>query len=83
MTTSFEIENLKCEGCVSSATNGVKNIENISNVVVTLEKNTISFETDAKEKITEVINKLKELGYPKKAEISLLEKAKSYLNSQN
>jgi len=80
MKTTFDIENLKCDGCVKSATEGVSKLEGVSNVSVSLESKSITFESVNKETISIVKEKLKEIGYPRKEEISLLDKAKSYLN---
>lgn len=80
MKTTFEIENLKCGGCVKTASEGVAALDEISNVVVSLENNNITFESFVDGSLNKVEEKLKEIGYPKKEETSLLEKAKAYLN---
>jgi len=79
MNTTFEIENLKCDGCVKTATNGIDAIEGISNVFVSLKNNSITFRSN-EELINKVEEKLNEIGYPRKEEVSLLDKAKTYLN---
>ena len=80
MKTTFEIENLKCSGCVKTATEEVADLEKISNVIVSLQNNSITFESTDKGSINKVEEKLKEIGYPRKEEVSLLDKAKAYLN---
>ena len=80
MKTTFEIENLKCGGCVKTATAGAAALDGISNVIVSLENNSITFESSDEGSINKVEEKLKEIGYPKKEEISLLDKAKAFLN---
>jgi|TARA_B110000438_G_C15643334_1_gene576338 copper chaperone len=80
MKTTFEIENLKCGGCVKTATEGVAALDEISNVIVSLENNSITFKSTDEGSINKVEEKLKEIGYPKKEEVSLLDKAKAYLN---
>lgn len=80
MKTTFEIENLKCGGCVKTATEGVTALDEISNVIVSLENNSITFKSTDEGSINKVEEKLKEIGYPKKEEVSLLDKAKAYLN---
>ena len=80
MKTTFEIENLKCGGCVKTATAGVAALDEISNVIVSLENNSITFKSTDEGSINKVEEKLKEIGYPKKEEVSLLDKAKAYLN---
>jgi len=80
MKTTFEIENLKCGGCVKTATEGAAALDGISNVIVSLENNSITFESSDAGSINIVEEKLKEIGYPKKEEVSLLDKAKAFLN---
>ena len=80
MKTTFEIENLKCGGCVKTATEGVAALDEISNVAVSLETNSITFEFANESSINKVEEKLKGIGYPKKEEVSLLDKAKAFLN---
>jgi len=80
MKTTFEIENLKCGGCVKTATEGATALDGISNVIVLLENNSITFESSDAGSINIVEEKLKEIGYPKKEEVSLLDKAKAFLN---
>jgi len=80
MKTTFEIENLKCGGCVKTATEGAAAMDGISNVIVSLENNSITFESSDADSINIVEEKLKEIGYPKKEETSLLDKAKAFLN---
>ena len=66
MKTTFEIENLKCGGCVKTATEGAAVLDGISNVIVSLENNSITFESSYEGSINKVEEKLKEIGYPKK-----------------
>ena len=80
MKTTFEIENLKCGGCVKTATEGAAALDGIFNVIVSLENNSITFESSDADSINIVEGKLKEIGYPKKEEASLLDKAKAFLN---
>ena len=78
--TVIKIENLKCGGCVKTATEGATALDGISNVIVLLENNSITFESSDAGSINIVEEKLKEIGYPKKEEVSLLDKAKAFLN---
>ncbi len=80
MKTTFEIENLKCGSCVKTATEGAAALDGIYNIIVSLEKNSITFESSDEGSINRVEEKLKEIGYPKKEEVSLLDKAKAFLN---
>lgn len=80
MQTTFNIENLMCDGCVKTATDGVRSVDGVSEVAVSLEKKSITFNSENDNIINLVKDKLIELGYPETQEISLLDKAKSYLN---
>ena len=55
-------------------------MDGISNVIVLLENNSITFESSDEGSINIVEEKLHEIGYPKKEEVSLLDKAKAFLN---
>ena len=48
MNESFKIDNLKCEGCVKTALNGVNTIDDISDASITLENNTLTFNFENK-----------------------------------
>ena len=58
MKTTFEIENLKCGGCVKTATEGAAVLDGISNVIVSLENNSITFESSDEGSINKVEEKL-------------------------
>ena len=80
MKTTFEIENLKCSGCVKAVAEGAAALDGIANVIVSLENNSMTFEPSNESSINRVEETLKEIGYPRKEEASLLDKAKAYLN---
>jgi copper chaperone len=80
MKTTFEIANIKCGGCVKTASEGAAALDGISNVIVSIENNSITFESSDESSINMVEERLKEIGYPRKEEVSLLDKAKRYLN---
>ena len=79
MKNTFEIENLKCGGCAKAAVEGTAALDGIANVIVSLENNSITFESSDEVSSKKVEEKLQEIGYPRKEEFSLLEKAKAYL----
>ena len=81
METTIHIQNLKCGGCANTISKGISSIEAIQNVLVNVEESTITFSYDKEEKVEEVKNKLKSLGYPEDGEAnSLSAKAKSYVS---
>lgn len=81
MKTTIHIQNLKCGGCANTITKGISAIETINNVAVNVEDSSVTFDYATDEKLIEVKEKLKSLGYPEDGEAnSLMEKAKSYVS---
>jgi copper chaperone CopZ len=78
MKNQFEVENIKCSGCMNSIKTALLKIENVEDVTIDKEIDTI-FVTGNVERET-IITKLNELGYPEKGENTLLRQAKSYVN---
>jgi len=69
MKTTFKIENLKCQGCVNTVTNGLLSLDGVEEVHVDLTTSVVqiiySGDTD---RTDEFASKLKSLGYPKAGE---------------
>ena len=81
MQTTIHIQNLKCGGCANTITKGISSIETINNIAVNVEDGSVTFDYVSEEKLIEVKEKLKSLGYPEDGEAnSLMEKAKSYVS---
>jgi copper chaperone CopZ len=81
MKTTLYIQNLKCGGCANTITKNVSSIDAVTEVLVNVEKSAISFYYPSEEKLIEVKEKLKTLGYPEDGEAnSLGSKAKSYVS---
>ena len=81
MKTTIPIQNLKCGGCANTLTKGISAIDDIKNVSVNVEDNTVTFSYETEEQVNEVKNKLKSLGYPVDGETNTLgDKAKSYVS---
>ncbi len=81
METTIYIQNLKCSGCANTITREILSIETIQNVAVNVEENSVTFDYGTDEKLHEVKEKLKSLGYPEDGEAnSLTAKAKSYVS---
>ena len=57
---SFELENVKCEGCVNKITQEISSIPGVADVHVDLETKKLSFEADEETEKT-VESKLKEI----------------------
>lgn len=78
METIFKVENIKCGGCMNSIKTALMKLENVEEVTIDKEIDTIFVKgTIARETI---IFKLNELGYPEKGNNSFTKKAKSYVN---
>jgi copper chaperone len=81
MKTTLYIQNLKCGGCANTITKNVSSIDAVTEVLVNVEKSDVSFDYPSEEKLIEVKEKLKTLGYPEDGEAnSLGSKAKSYVS---
>jgi copper chaperone CopZ len=81
MKMTLYIQNLKCGGCANTITKNVSSIDAVTEVFVNVEKSAISFDYPSEEKLIEVKEKLKTLGYPEDGEAnSLGSKAKSYVS---
>lgn len=81
MKTTIHIQNLKCGGCANTITKGISSIETINNIAVNVEDSSVTFDYASDEKLIEVKEKLKSLGYPEDGEAnSLTAKAKSYVS---
>ncbi|MEM0542773.1 heavy-metal-associated domain-containing protein [Flavobacterium sp. j3] len=78
MKLEFEVENIKCGGCMNSIKSALLKIADVADVSIDKEIDTI-FVTGNVDKET-IIAKLNELGYPEKGNNSLTKKAMSYLN---
>ena len=78
MKKQFEVENIKCGGCMNSIKTALLKIENVEEVTIDKEIDTI-FVTGTADRMT-IITKLNELGYPEKGDNTLLRQAKSYVN---
>jgi copper chaperone CopZ len=81
MNTTINIQNLKCGGCANTITKNLAQLEAITEVTVNVEESMVSFAYPTEEKLMEVKEKLKTLGYPEDGEAnSLGSKAKSYVS---
>jgi copper chaperone CopZ len=78
MEQQFEVENIKCGGCMNSIKTALLKIEGVTEVNIDKEIDTVTV-TGAMNR-EDVVNKLNELGYPEKGNNTLIRKAKSYVN---
>lgn len=78
MTHKIEVENIKCGGCMNSIRTALLKIENVTEVVIDKEIDTITINSDSDRAV--FINVLSSLGYPEKGHNSLFHKGKSFVS---
>lgn len=78
METIFEVENIKCGGCMNSIKTALMKLENVEEVTIDKEIDTIFVKGNTDRET--IVFKLNELGYPEKGNNSFTKKAKSYVN---
>ncbi len=81
MKASIIVQNLKCGGCARTITNKLSEMENISEVQVSPNTSMVSFAYEDSNDALNVMDKLKELGYPSiDSKNTLASKAKSFVS---
>ncbi|HBI00897.1 MAG TPA: heavy metal-associated domain-containing protein [Flavobacterium sp.] len=81
MKSTIKIQNLKCYGCANTITKKLTLLENISDVEVNNDEQTVSFRYENEADLVLVKSTLQSLGYPEFGETnSLGEKAKSFVS---
>jgi len=81
MKTTLIIQNLKCGGCANTVTTRLSELENISNIEVSNEENSVAFSYKNENDLEQAIGLLSKLGYPVVGEENTLgKKAKSFVS---
>lgn len=81
MKTIVHIQNLKCDGCVNTIMKRLNALDDVSEVRVEMEDNSVTFEYSEAHTLDVVKKTLAEIGYPEDGEQnSLTTKAKSYVS---
>jgi copper chaperone len=78
MTHKIEVENIKCGGCMNSIKTALLKIENVTEVEIDKEADTILINSNTDKTI--FVNTLSNLGYPEKGHNTLLHKGKSFVS---
>jgi copper chaperone len=78
MEQQFEVENIKCGGCMNSIKTALLKLEGVTEVNIDKEIDTVTVSGTMNRE--DVVNKLNDLGYPEKGNNTLIRKAKSYVN---
>ncbi len=80
MKSYIFVDNIKCDGCVSTIKKKVGEIENISNVEVDIESGSVSFDCANDSCRLNVISTLKRWGYPQTGTGTKIDNAKSFVS---
>ena len=81
MNTLITVQNLKCGGCANTITKKLQTMEDVSNVNINVEENTVFISYSKEETYAQVVSALKTMGYPEENESNTLgNKAKSYVS---
>lgn len=78
MIHKIEVENIKCGGCMNSIKTALLKIENVTEVTIDKETDTITINADNDRAV--FVNTLSSLGYPEKGHNTLLHKGKSFVS---
>ena len=79
--TTIEILNLKCGGCANSIKKGILTIDGIREVTVDLETSKVTVDTSDNSIISDVKNKLSQMGYPENGDANtIIHKTKSFVS---
>ena len=81
MTQVFEVENIKCNGCMNTIRKGLEQMPGVQTAQPENEHGTVTIEFDEKLVSSEALaDKLSDMGYPQVGENNLGKKAKSYVS---
>ena len=81
MNSTLEIQNLKCGGCANTILKKLTSLDNVNDVVVDNDNDTVSFSYTNENSLAIVKNTLTKLGYPVVGDKNALTtKAKSFVS---
>lgn len=81
MKTTFQVQNLKCGGCVKTISSKLSEIEEINDVIVEKDSSSVSFDHQSADDASLVKEALKQMGYPTiDDENGFVDKAKSFVS---
>ncbi len=78
MEQQFEVENIKCGGCMNSIKKALLKIEGVTGAEINKEIDTVIVSGKVNREL--IVDKLNDLGYPEKGNNTLVRKAKSFAN---
>jgi copper chaperone len=76
----IQVENIKCGGCMNSIKTSILKIENVKEVNIDKETETVHVVGTSEINRDAVVKQLAKMGYPEKGNNNLLHKAKSYVS---
>lgn len=81
MIQVFEVENIKCGGCISTIRKGLEQLPGVNNAQPENQSGTVTVDFDV-EKVSadQISEKLAHMGYPLMGDNNLGKKAKSYVS---
>ena len=81
MKTTLIIQNLKCGGCANTVITRLSKLDNVSDVDVNNDDNSVTFNYSTDDDLEKAIHLLSDLGYPVDGEANTLtKKAKSFVS---
>jgi len=79
--TTFQVQNLKCGGCVKTISSKLSEIKEINDVIVEKDSSSVSFDHQSADDASLVKEALKQMGYPTiDNENGFVDKAKSFVS---
>jgi len=79
--TTFQVQNLKCGGCVKTISSKLSKIKEINDVIVEKDSSSVSFDHQSADDASLVKEALKQMGYPTiDDENGFVDKAKSFVS---
>lgn len=78
MQQQFEVENIKCGGCMNRIKTALFKIDGVNGVDINKEIDIVLVTGEVNREL--IVDKLNDLGYPEKGNNTLVRKAKSYVN---
>jgi len=79
--TTFQVQNLKCGGCVKTISSKLSEIKEINDVIVEKDSSSVSFDHQSADDASLVKEALKQMGYPTiDDENGFVDKAKSFVS---
>lgn len=80
MITQITVENIKCGGCMNSIKTALIKLDDVQDITIDLETQTISIDSNIPLDRTKIVSRLSQMGYPEVGNNTVFLKAKSYVS---